>query len=158
MIGVNLGGTWPCSRAVVPGMKESGEGKIVNISSACYPFGLVPYIAAKGGIVGLTRSLARELGSFGIAVNAVASGYTPVKTDGSVHVGEKAVAFTRQMVEVMLTKYTETPEDPVGTVVFLISTDSDFVTGQMINVDGGWARNWGRRPPGRNDGRSVVGD
>lgn len=145
MIAVNLGGTWLCSRAVVPGMKEAGRGKIVNVSSTCfskgYPFGLAPQIAAKGGIVGLTRSLARELGPFGIAVNAVAPGYTPVKTDGSVHVGEKAIALTGQMVEEQSMKRTETPEDLVGTVAFLISTDSDFVTGQGINVDGGWAHN-----------------
>ncbi len=66
VLAVNAGGTWLCSRAVVPGMKDHGRGKIVNISSTCfskgYPTGMVPYIAAKGGVVGLTRALARELG------------------------------------------------------------------------------------------------
>lgn len=145
VLAVNAGGTWLCSRAVVPGMKDHGRGKIVNVSSTCfskgYPTGMVPYIAAKGGVVGITRALARELGPHGITVNAVAPGYTPVPTGGSVNVGERKAALLRQMVEEQCLQRTEVPGDLVGTVAFLISDESDFVTGQVVNVDGGWAHN-----------------
>lgn len=145
VLAINTGGTWLCTRAVVPGMKANGRGKIVNVSSTCfskgYPPGLVPYIAAKGGIVGLTRALARELGPFGITVNAVAPGYTPVPTEGAVHRGPRADELREQIVAEQAMKRTEVPTDLVGTVAFLLSTDSDFVTGQVVNVDGGWTHN-----------------
>ena len=142
VIGINTGGTWLCTRAVVPGMKEAGRGKIVNISSTCFskggPVGMAPYIAAKGGVVGLTRALARELGPFHITVNAVAPGYTPVDTLGRVNTGERAARMRVQIVAEQCMNRTEVPSDLVGTVAFLLSEDSDFLTGQVINVDGGW--------------------
>ena len=142
VMGINAGGTWLCTQAVVPGMKAAGRGKIVNISSTCFskggPVGMVPYIAAKGAVVGLTRALARELGPSGITVNAVAPGYTPVDTLGRVNTGERAARMRTQIAEEQCIHRTETPDDLVGTVAFLMSMDSDFVTGQIINVDGGW--------------------
>jgi 3-oxoacyl-[acyl-carrier protein] reductase len=142
VMGVNAGGTWLCTQAVVPGMKAAGRGKIVNISSTCLskggPVGMVPYIAAKGAVVGLTRALARELGPSHITVNAVAPGYTPVDTLGRVNTGERAARMRTQIAEEQCIHRTETPDDLVGTVAFLMSEDSDFLTGQVINVDGGW--------------------
>lgn len=142
VMGVNAGGTWLCTRAVVPGMKAMGRGKIVNISSTCFsrggPIGMAPYIAAKGGVVGLTRALARELGPSGITVNAVAPGYTPVDTLGRVNTGERAARMRAQIAAEQCIHRTEVPHDLVGTVTFLMSEDSDFITGQVVNVDGGW--------------------
>lgn len=142
VMGVNAGGTWLCTQAVVPGMKTAGRGKIVNISSTCFskggPVGMAPYIAAKGAIVGLTRALARELGPFHITVNAVAPGYTPVDTLGRVNTGERAARMRTQIADEQCIHRTETPGDLVGTVAFLMADHSDFVTGQVINVDGGW--------------------
>jgi 3-oxoacyl-[acyl-carrier protein] reductase len=142
VLGVNAGGTWLCSRAVIPGMKAAGLGKIVNVSSTCFskggPPGMVPYIAAKGAVVGLTRALARELGPFGVTVNAVAPGYTPVDTLGRVNTGERAARMRVQIVAEQCINRLEVPGDLVGTVAFLMSEESDFVTGQVINVDGGW--------------------
>jgi len=99
---------------------------------------MAPYIAAKGAVVGLTRALARELGPSHITVNAVAPGYTPVDTLGRVNTGERAARMRTQIADEQCMHRTETPDDLVGTVAFLMSEDSDFVTGQVINVDGGW--------------------
>ncbi|HEY1831403.1 MAG TPA: SDR family oxidoreductase [Acidimicrobiales bacterium] len=142
VMGINAGGTWLCTRAVVTGMKAAERGKIVNVSSTCFskggPIGMAPYIAAKGGVVGLTRALARELGPFHITVNAVAPGYTPVETLGRVNTGERAAQMRIEIAKEQCINRTEVPGDLVGTVAFLMSEDSDFVTGQVINVDGGW--------------------
>lgn len=142
VLDVNLTGQWLCSRAVVPQMKSAGYGKIVNISSTMasrgYPVGLTPYIAAKAGVVGLTRALAQELGPFGITVNAVAPGYTPVSTRKGVHSDDAAARLRARMVGEQCLKRLERPQDLCGAVAFLASADSDFVTGQVLNVDGGW--------------------
>jgi len=142
VLDVNLTGAWICSAAVVPGMKQAGRGKIVNVSSTTvgrgYPTGMVPYITAKAGIVGLTRALAHELGPHGITVNAIAPGYTPVATPKSVHGAEQAERLAAQMVDEQCLKRTEVPDDLSSVVEFLVSPASDFVTGQVVNVDGGW--------------------
>lgn len=142
VIAVNLTGQWLCCKAVVPHMKAVGYGKIVNISSTMasrgYPVGLAPYIAAKAGVVGLTRALAQELGPFGITVNAVAPGYTPVATRKNVHGADAAAALRERMVAEQCLPRVEEPGDLCGAVEFLASSDSDFITGQVLNVDGGW--------------------
>jgi 3-oxoacyl-[acyl-carrier protein] reductase len=143
VLDVNLKGQWLCARAVIPQMKERRRGKIVNISSTVvargYPAGLSPYIAAKAGVIGLTRALAYELGPFEITVNAIAPGYTPVPTPKTVHLGGAAERLRLQMIEEQCLKRSETPGDLADAVVFLASERSNFITGQVLNVDGGWA-------------------
>jgi 3-oxoacyl-[acyl-carrier protein] reductase len=99
---------------------------------------MAPYIAAKAGVVGLTRALAHELGPHGITVNAIAPGYTPVTTPKSVHGAEQAERLAAQMVDEQCLKRTEVPDDLSSVVEFLVSPASDFITGQVLNVDGGW--------------------
>lgn len=131
---VNLKGTWLCSRAVFPAMRDNG-GSIVNISSATFYSGSANwshYVASKGGIIGLTRSLAREAGDYGIRVNAIAPGFT--LTEASRHVIEDADTYG---VSRGALKRAEQPDDLVGTLMFLASSASKFVTGQTLIVDGG---------------------
>lgn len=142
VLAVNLTGQWICACAVADVMRRAKYGKIVNVSSATVargePVGLAPYIAAKAGVVGLTRALARELGPANVCVNAVAPGYVPVDTPKAVHSPDAAEALRRRMIAEQCLPRTETPEDLCGLVAFLCSAESDFVTGQVINVDGGW--------------------
>lgn len=143
VLGVNLTGPAICAAAVVPMMRSAGHGKIVNVSSTTVslgrPVGMAPYLAAKAGVVGLTRALARELGPDHICVNAVAPGYVPVDTPKAVHSPDAAAALRQRMIDEQCLPRTETPKDLCGAVEFLCSADSDFVTGQVLNVDGGWA-------------------
>ena len=136
VMAINLRGLFLCSRAVFPAMKAQGKGKIVNISSSTFFKGVPDYIhytTSKGGVVGFTRSLARELGPHGIRVNAIAPGFT-VSGENVQNISEER---QRGNVEARMLKRVERPEDIVGTLVFLASDDSDFVTGQTILVDGG---------------------
>jgi 3-oxoacyl-[acyl-carrier protein] reductase len=135
---VNLTGVYLCARAVWPTMKQQRRGKIVNISSATIWYGVVgwlPYVAAKAGVIGFTRALAREVGDDGICVNAVTPGATRTEggIQGDVESRERVVVPGRSI------KRPELPEDLVGAVLFLASRESDFITGQTINVDGGFA-------------------
>lgn len=138
LMAVNLKGPWLCTRAVVPYMKEHNSGKIINISSGTVfgsGGGRPHYVASKAGVIGLTRNLARELGEYGINVNTLSPGSTltedlPLGADFELR---KRAANSRALKQV------ETPEHLVGTAVFLSSNESDFITGQFINVDGGSA-------------------
>lgn len=142
VLAVNLTGAWLCAKAVVPAMRAAGYGKIVNVTSTMvskgWPVGLSPYIAAKAGVVGLTRALAKELGPDGIRVNAVAPGYVPVDTKKPVHKPEAARALRERIASEQCLPRTEVPADLCGPIEFLCSGQSDFVTGQVLNVDGGW--------------------
>lgn len=142
ILDVNLTAQWLCAAAVVPHMRRAGYGKIVNVSSTTVsrggPIGLAPYIAAKAGVVGLTRALARELGPDGIRVNAIAPGYIPVDTPKDVHTPEAAAALRARMVAEQCLPTLGTPEDLSPVVEFLCSTASDFITGQVLNADAGW--------------------
>jgi 3-oxoacyl-[acyl-carrier protein] reductase len=136
MMAVNVRGPWLCTRAVFPYMKEVGKGKIVNLASEVFftgSHGFVHYVASKGGVIGLTRALAVELGPHGICVNAVAPGFTDTEASRSLADVKKYDTSRTPL------KRLETPEDLVGVVAFLASDDSNFITGQTILVDGGRA-------------------
>ncbi len=136
VITVNLDSVFLCSKAVLPQMKKQRTGKIINITTNLVWVGLagmVHYIAAKAGIVGFTRSLAREIGEYGITVNAVAPGAViPERVPDEV---------SRKRVEMIVNyqciKRPQRSNDLVGTVIFLASSDSDFISGQLVTVDGG---------------------
>ncbi len=136
ILAVNVKGLYWCIRAVVPYMKQQGKGKIINIASAVFFHGqpmCLPYAVSKAAVIGLTRSLARELGEYNITVNAVAPGLT--QTERIRELFPEGADF---LVPFQCLKRPEQPEDLVGTIVFLASDDSDFITGQTICVDGGW--------------------
>ncbi|MGB9617887.1 MAG: SDR family NAD(P)-dependent oxidoreductase, partial [Desulfomonilaceae bacterium] len=136
MMAVNVRGPWLCARAVFPAMKAQGKGKIINLASEVFftgSHGFVHYVSSKGGVIGLTRALAVELGPVGICVNAVAPGYTD--TEASRTIADVAKYDTSRTPLRRLEK----PEDVVGAVAFLASDESDFITGQTVLVDGGRA-------------------
>lgn len=131
---VNLKGPWLCARAVFPYMKQQGKGKIINLSSETFftgSHGFVHYVASKGGIVGLTRALAIELGPHNINVNAVAPGFTDTESSRSI------ADITKYDVTRTPLGRLQQPSDLVGAVIFLASDESDFITGQTLLVDGG---------------------
>ena len=115
-------------------MKEQKYGKIINISSSTAYWGtpmFLHYVASKAALVGITRSLAREVGEFGICVNAIAPGLVE-------HEGQNAPKLlTELQLKARSIKRLETPEDLLGVLIYLASPDSDFVTGQTLVVDGG---------------------
>jgi NAD(P)-dependent dehydrogenase (short-subunit alcohol dehydrogenase family) len=131
---VNIKGPFLCSKAVFPQMKQQRSGKIINISSSTAFSGtplFLHYVASKAALIGMTRSLAREVGEFGICVNAVAPGLVQ-------HEGQNAPEeFTAFQLKARSLKRLETPADLLGVLLYLASSDSDFVTGQTILVDGG---------------------
>jgi NAD(P)-dependent dehydrogenase (short-subunit alcohol dehydrogenase family) len=131
---VNIKGPFLCAKAVFPQMKEQRSGKIINISSSTAFAGtplFLHYVASKAALIGMTRSLAREVGEFGVCVNAIAPGLVQ-------HEGQNAPKeFTDFQLKARSIKRLQTPEDLLGVLVYLASSDSDFVTGQTIVVDGG---------------------
>jgi 3-oxoacyl-[acyl-carrier protein] reductase len=138
VMAVNLRGLFLCARAVVPAMRERKRGKIVNISSSRVWDGTpnrLHYTTSKAGVIGFTRALARELGEFNITVNAVTPGMTLSETQLAT-TSNNYVATRASGRALGRDQY---PEDLVGTVMFLSSAASDFITGQTINVDGGKA-------------------
>lgn len=131
---VNTRGSFECAKAVVPVMRQQKYGKIVNIASGTLfkgSPGMMHYVASKGAVVAMTRVMARELGAHYICVNAIAPGFTE-----SEMAGEHAKR-SQPTVDSRCFKRPETPDDLIGTLIFLCSGESDFVTGQTIVVDGG---------------------
>jgi NAD(P)-dependent dehydrogenase (short-subunit alcohol dehydrogenase family) len=135
LLAVNVLAPFVLCQAMAPHLRRRGGGKIVNVGSgiilSATP-GLAHYVASKGAIFALTRALARELGADRITVNTLAPGFTltdvlRARDDQPVELSRRARALARD----------ETPEDLEGTLVYLLSSDSDFVTGQMLVVNGG---------------------
>jgi NAD(P)-dependent dehydrogenase (short-subunit alcohol dehydrogenase family) len=133
---VNTRGPFECTKAVVPAMRTRGGGKIVNIASSTFftgQPGFLHYVASKGAVIAMTRVLARELGGDSITVNCIAPGLTMsegiLRTYGTHN--------TQPVIAGRALKRLQQPDDLLGTLVFLSSRESDFITGQVIVVDGG---------------------
>jgi len=136
VIEVNLKGVFLCSKAVIPTMKRQQSGKIINIASGTFFSGsgnMPHYTTAKGGVVALTRVMARQLGEWNINVNCM----TPGSTMSEDNVTEDVLERRENSVNKRSFKRVETPADIVGTALFLASADSDFMTGQLLVVEGG---------------------
>jgi NAD(P)-dependent dehydrogenase (short-subunit alcohol dehydrogenase family) len=133
---INVIGAWLSTCAVFPSMKEQGKGKIINIASETFFTGshsFAHYVASKGGLIGITRALAVELGPFGICVNAVAVGFTETEAAAALIGGDvKRYDVSRTPLGRL-----GQPEDVVGMVCFLASDGADFITGQTLVVNGG---------------------
>ena len=137
VMAVDLRGLFLCCRAVVPYLKQRGKGKIVNISSGRVLEGTpnrLHYTTAKAGVIGFTRALSRELGADKINVNVVLPGLTLSDTQVASSQSSYLAADDAKKRALGRSQY---PEDLVGTVLFLLSDASDYVTGQSFNVDGG---------------------
>ncbi len=135
IIDTNLKGTFNCCRAATGQMMKQRWGRIVNMTSVVAESGNAGqacYSASKAGIVGLTKSLARELGSRNIVVNAVAPGF--IETDMTMSVTEE---MRVKVIEEIPLGRVGTPEDVAGVVAFLVSGGADYITGQVIRVNGG---------------------
>jgi NAD(P)-dependent dehydrogenase (short-subunit alcohol dehydrogenase family) len=134
---VNVRGVHQVMRAIVPTMIKAGGGKVVNIASGTFyygPPGLSHYTASKGAVIALTRGHARELGDKNIQVNAIAPGLTEsegVRANDGFDMARGPTIASRSIKREMV------PEDLLGSLLFLCTPDSDFLTGQTINVDGG---------------------
>ncbi|SAL60980.1 short chain dehydrogenase [Caballeronia cordobensis] len=139
VMNVNVRGTWLASTACLPHLKASGRGAIVNIASDTAMWGapkLLAYVASKGAVIAMTRSLAREFGASNVTVNAIAPGLTEVEATAYVPAERheyylKGRALTRPQV----------PDDVNGPVLFLLSDAARFVTGQLLPVNGGFVMN-----------------
>jgi NAD(P)-dependent dehydrogenase (short-subunit alcohol dehydrogenase family) len=133
---VNITGSYLCSSAVVPAMQAAGQGRIINISSGTVPQGapgFMHYVTSKAAVVGMTRVMARELGDDKINVNAVMPGYTETEVEHASMDDDG-----RQFINnIRILKRAETPEDLIGTIMFLASPASSFITGQSIACCGG---------------------
>ena len=140
VMAVNVRGVFECCKAVLPQMRAQGYGKIINVASGTVFKGtpmLLHYVTSKGAVIALTRCVAREVGDAGIRVNCIAPGLTmsdsvrtnPAWADAIITANTASRAIKREA----------TPDDMVGTVIYLAAPDSDFLTGQTIVVDGGSA-------------------
>ena len=130
---VNVRGSWLCAKAVVPHMQKQKSGKIINISSNVALTGnpnYIHYVTSKGALIAMTRAMARELGDWNICVNTVSPGFVVTEGRKVDPEYEKIRAQQRSI------KRTQVENDLVGTVLFLSSPESDFMTGQLLNVDG----------------------
>lgn len=137
IMSVNVIGIWLCCKAVFPYMRKKEKGKIINISSETAlespVTGFIHYVTSKGAVIAFTRALAKEVGDYGINVNTVTPGLVATEATTKLYPPETfQKARERRSI-----KRDEYPEDLVGTIIFLASEESDFITGQIINVNGG---------------------
>jgi 3-oxoacyl-[acyl-carrier protein] reductase len=141
VVDANLTSTFLCTRAVVPGMKEAGYGRIVNISSGAGRSvsltGIQAYASAKAGQIGFTRQTAHELGPFGITANAIAPGFVLSNPTSIAQFESYGEEGQRRLVESIATRRLGKPEDIAHGVLFFVAEESSWVTGQVISIDGG---------------------
>jgi 3-oxoacyl-[acyl-carrier protein] reductase len=133
---VNVTGPFLCARAVLPAMRQAAFGRIVNMASAAVTMGrpnYLHYIASKSALIGMSRSMARELGADGITVNAIMPGATFTEVERKTVSPEQRVKIVAQQC----VPRAQGPDDLVATLLFLVSEGAAFVTGQAITVDGG---------------------
>jgi NAD(P)-dependent dehydrogenase (short-subunit alcohol dehydrogenase family) len=139
VMAVNVRGTWLCARACVAPMRAAGGGAIVNLASTTAlngSAGFAHYVASKGAVIALTRSMAREVGPLGIRVNAIAPGFTLTDASRSLFAGQDVDPETYALDRGSLKRPAQ-PDDVVGAALWLTSEGSGYVTGQTIVVDGG---------------------
>lgn len=137
VLSVNLTGTFNCTKSVIKYMKEQGGGKIINISSVVGEmgnFGQSNYAASKGGVIAFTKTIAREYARYGILVNAIAPGFIKTRM---VEEGIPEDVLKKILAQIPLGRLGETVE-VAKLVCFLASEDSDYITGQVININGGF--------------------
>lgn len=139
-IRVNASAGLALARAVAPGMKRKKYGKIINFCSITLNGrwdGYVPYVVSKGAILGLTKGLARELGPFGVCVNAISPGAVVSEAEERVF-GDRLQQYNDWILENQSLKTRIRPEDIASLSLFLASPASDMISGQNIGIDGGW--------------------
>lgn len=138
-LNVNVRGVFECVKAVIPVMRKQKYGKIINIASGTIfrgAPGMLHYVASKGAVLSMTRSMARELGGDGIRCNCIAPGL--VMTEAiKAREGAGVDQVKQYSIDARSLKREQHPEDLVGSLIYLASADSDFVTGQVLVVDGG---------------------
>jgi 3-oxoacyl-[acyl-carrier protein] reductase len=135
---INVDAGIVCVQAALPHMREQGWGRIVNVASVTLSGGwanLAPYVQSKGALVGLTRAWAREFGGYGITVNAISPGAFPTDAE-KIHPDPEG--YTRFVLDHQAVKRRGRPADIAAALTFLISDAASFITGQTLNVDGGW--------------------
>jgi 2-hydroxycyclohexanecarboxyl-CoA dehydrogenase len=142
VLGVNLRGTLAVTHAVLPSMHERGGGTIVNVASEAGRVGSqgsVTYSAAKAGVIGFTKALARESARYGVRVNAVAPGpiETPLLNAAPEQLGELGARLKQGMIDSTAMRRSGEPEEVAAAIAFLASDDASYVTGQTLNVSGG---------------------
>ncbi len=137
---VNATAAIALAQAVVPSMKRKGWGQIIQICSVTLNGGwsdFTSYVSSKGTLLGLTRSLARELGKFGIRANAVSPGAIPTALEKEVW-ADQLETYEKFLLDHQALKYRGSPEDIAAAILFLVSDKARFITGQNLTVDGGW--------------------
>jgi NAD(P)-dependent dehydrogenase (short-subunit alcohol dehydrogenase family) len=135
---INVDAGIVCVQVALPHMKVAGRGRIINIASVTLSGGwsdLTPYVQSKAALVGLARSWAREFGKYGITANAVSPGAFPTDAE-KIH--PDLAAYEKRIYDHQAIQRRGTPEDISNILMFLASDASSFITGQTINVDGGW--------------------
>ena len=135
---VNTRGPFQCAKAVVPSMRKNGRGKIINIASGTFLRGapmMCHYVSSKGAVIGQTRAMAPELGNDNIAVNCIIVGLT--ESEGVKNHEQILGAAKEATLAARIIKRPMVPEDLLGAVYYFASEDSDLMTGQCMNIDGG---------------------
>jgi NAD(P)-dependent dehydrogenase (short-subunit alcohol dehydrogenase family) len=138
VLGTNLKGYFLCAQSAFPHMKERGNGRIINVASITFFGGwgmLLDYVTSKGGIVAFTRALAREIGPEGVMVNTISPGAFPTDAE-KIHPDPEG--YNQFVLDNQAIKRRGTVDDIGNLVVFLAGDTASFITGQLIQIDGGW--------------------